>query len=156
MLKYKEVEKSAIAEHAWTHGHQINWTSQRSWTVNLWSTKLLESWHIHLQNPRMNTNKGTLPSFYLPLIETDKTRLQRGVSNDWKSVRTHIWCSNTTSINKDKSNKLPSITEQVCWIAFETSRITSKTCVQYVRVKEINMNPPGCSSAFKSLFFSKQ
>ena len=69
--------------------------------------KILESWYIHLQNPRMNRDKGTLLSFNLPLIETDQARLKRGVSNNnSKGARTLNWGSNTTNINKARSYKL--------------------------------------------------
>ena len=29
-----EVEKSAIAEHAWNHGHQVDWNSAKALTIN--------------------------------------------------------------------------------------------------------------------------
>ena len=70
-VKKGEVEKSAIAEHAWNHGHQIDWDSVKALDhqPHPWSRKLLESWHIHLQQPKMNRDKGMLPSLYLPLLQ---------------------------------------------------------------------------------------
>ena len=40
-----EVVKNAIAEHVWTHGHQIDWTSSKvlNYHLHQWSRKLLES-----------------------------------------------------------------------------------------------------------------
>ena len=61
---------SAIAEHAWSSDHRIDWDAAEvlETEVNLHRRLVLESWHIHKQNCPLNRERGALPSDYTPLL----------------------------------------------------------------------------------------
>jgi len=61
---------SAIAEHAWSADHRIDWDAAEvlETEVNLHRRLVLESWHIHKQKCPLNRERGALPSDYTPLL----------------------------------------------------------------------------------------
>lgn len=64
----------------------------------------------------MNGDKGTLEFLYLFLVQTEKARSKRDVSNKKNSedVRTYEGGSNITSTNKVRSYEIPLTTVEVC------------------------------------------
>ena len=67
---------SALAEHAWDSGHDINWDSckivdkEYHWKKR----KHLESFYICQRQPSLNRGKGTLPSTYSTLFHLNKNQ----------------------------------------------------------------------------------
>ena len=65
-----DTNASAIAEHAWTNHHGVNWEEAKVLDVcDRWHERcLLESWHMMNHPERMNRDKGILPDIYHSLI----------------------------------------------------------------------------------------
>ena len=61
---------SAIAEHAWTNHHGVNWEEAKVLDVcDRWHERcLLESWHMLNHPERINRDKGILPDIYHSLV----------------------------------------------------------------------------------------
>ena len=62
---------SALAEHAHSTGHPVNWTEARVIDTCSYTSRrcLLESWMIHKETNHLNRELGTLPHIYKTLIK---------------------------------------------------------------------------------------
>ena len=62
---------SALAEHAHSTGHPVNWTEARVIDTCSYTSRqcLLESWMIHKETNHLNRELGTLPHIYETLIK---------------------------------------------------------------------------------------
>ena len=138
-VKNRDVEKRAIEGHAWNNGHQINCT-----LINVLDHQVhLGSWKLrNLSTSISKTQRWTEIKEHLNFsisfwYKPEKARSKRDVSNKNNSedVRTYEGGSNITSINKVRSYEIPLTTVEVCWIAFETLGINSKTCIKCICVK---------------------
>ena len=65
-----DLATSALAEHAHSTGHPINWTEARVIATCSHTSRrcLLESWMIHRETNHLNRELGSLPHIYKTLI----------------------------------------------------------------------------------------
>ena len=68
-VKCGNVDASAMAEHVWNEGHQVDWEAAGvlDTCIYLYPRCLLESWHIH-KHHTINRERGALPSVYCSLL----------------------------------------------------------------------------------------
>ena len=70
-LRKGDVLASAVAEHVFTSGHQMDLSKARVMDSHPHSQTrcLLESWHIQREQAPLNREKGTLPEIYTSLLK---------------------------------------------------------------------------------------
>ena len=70
-LRKGDVLASAVAEHVFTSGHQMDLSKARVMDSHPHTQTrcLLESWHIQRKQALLNREKGTLPGIYTTLLE---------------------------------------------------------------------------------------
>ena len=70
-LQKEDVAASALAEHVWSTGHQVNLSEAKVIDSQPFATMrcLLESWHIQRHHNTLNREKGTLPREYTALLD---------------------------------------------------------------------------------------
>ena len=70
-LQKWDVAVSALAEHVWSTGHQVNLSEAEVIDSHPFATTwcLLESWHIQRHRNTLNREKGTLPREYMALLD---------------------------------------------------------------------------------------
>ncbi|CAN7976424.1 unnamed protein product [Ixodes persulcatus] len=79
-VKEKDIQGSALAEHAQKTGHVIGFErsfildTERNWRKRL----LIESWHIQNTSNNLNRSTGTLPSSYIHGLKCASHRNRRG------------------------------------------------------------------------------
>ena len=65
-----DVLPSTVAEHAFTSGHQMDYSKARAMDshpdTQTWC--LLEFWHIQREQAPLNVEKGTLPELYTTVL----------------------------------------------------------------------------------------
>ena len=68
-VKCGSVDASAIAEHVWNEGHQVDWEAAGVLDAckYLYPRCLLESWHIQ-KHHTINRQRGALPTVYCSLL----------------------------------------------------------------------------------------
>ncbi len=64
-LQKGDVAASALVEHVWSTGHQVNLSKSPFVTTRC----LLESWHIQRHPNTLNREKRTLPREYTALLD---------------------------------------------------------------------------------------
>ena len=69
-VKCESVDASAIAEHVWKEGHQVDWESAGVLNTYkyLYARCLLELWHIQKHHHTINRERGALPAIYCSLL----------------------------------------------------------------------------------------
>ena len=70
-VRNADTATSALAEHAHSTGHPVNWTEARVIDTCPYTSRrcLLESWMIHKETNHLNRELGTLPHIYKTLIK---------------------------------------------------------------------------------------
>ena len=70
-LQKGDTAASALAEHVWSTGHQVNLSKAEVIDSHPFVTTrcLLESWHIQRHSNTLNREKGTLPREYTALLD---------------------------------------------------------------------------------------
>ena len=70
-LKNGDVTASAVAEHVFISGHQIDLSKARVVDVHPHTQTrcLLESWHIQHEQAPFNRGRGTMPGFYATQLD---------------------------------------------------------------------------------------
>ena len=70
-LRKGDVLASAVAEHVFTSGHQMELSKARDMDSHPHTQTrcLLESWHIQREQAPLNRGKGTLPELYTALLK---------------------------------------------------------------------------------------
>ena len=70
-LQKGDVAASALAEHVWSTGHQVNLSEAKVIDSHPFATTrcLFESWHIQRHLNTLNREKGTLPREYTALLD---------------------------------------------------------------------------------------
>ena len=65
-----DIEVSALAEHAWSTGHEVDWKriSVLDYNHDLYEQLILEACHIRKQSLPLNRDEGRLPGIYNKML----------------------------------------------------------------------------------------